>query len=49
MREALLGHPNLQRRRRIASSTRNAAPLYARYGFTTAVPASAYMELRRSP
>jgi GNAT superfamily N-acetyltransferase len=46
MIESLLTHPDLQGLRRIALWSRDAAALYARYGFSTDMPASTYMELR---
>lgn len=46
MIEAIIGHPDLQSLRRIALLTRDAQALYARYGFTTDMPVSTYMELR---
>lgn len=46
MVEALLAHPDLQGLRRIALLTRDAPWLYAKFGFTTKMPASTYMELR---
>ena len=46
MLEAILAHPDLQGLRRIALWSRDAAPFYARYGFSTDMPASTYMELR---
>jgi GNAT superfamily N-acetyltransferase len=46
MVEAVLAHPDLQGLRRFALWTRDAAGLYARYGFSTNMPASTYMELR---
>ena len=44
---ALLRHPDLQGLRRIALLTRDARPLYEKFGFTTDPPRSTYMELRR--
>jgi ribosomal protein S18 acetylase RimI-like enzyme len=44
--EAIVGHPDLQGLRRIALLTRDAQALYARFGFTTDMPVSTYMELR---
>jgi N-acetylglutamate synthase-like GNAT family acetyltransferase len=49
MMEALLAHPDLQGLRRIALFTRDAPWLYAKFGFTTKMPASTYMELRPGP
>jgi len=46
MVEAILGHPDLQGLRRIALFTRDARGLYERYGFSTDLSASTYMELR---
>jgi GNAT superfamily N-acetyltransferase len=46
MVEALLAHPDLQGLRRIALWSRDAPGFYARYGFSTDMPASTYMELR---
>jgi GNAT superfamily N-acetyltransferase len=46
MVEAILAHPDLQGVRRFALWTRDAPLLYARYGFTTDLPGSTYMELR---
>jgi GNAT superfamily N-acetyltransferase len=46
MIESLLAHPDLQGLRRIALWSRDAAGLYAKFGFTTDMPASTYMELR---
>jgi GNAT superfamily N-acetyltransferase len=43
---ALLAHPDLQGLRRIALWTRDARALYERFGFSTDMPASTYMELR---
>ena len=43
---AVLAHPDLQGLRRIALWSRDAAPFYARHGFSTDLPASTYMELR---
>jgi GNAT superfamily N-acetyltransferase len=44
--EAILAHPDLQGLRRIALWTRDAPWLYEKFGFTTDMPASTYMELR---
>jgi GNAT superfamily N-acetyltransferase len=46
MMEAILAHPDLQGLRRIALWTRDAPWLYEKFGFTTDMPASTYMELR---
>jgi ribosomal protein S18 acetylase RimI-like enzyme len=46
---SLLAHPDLQGLRRIALFTRDAPWLYAKFGFTTQMPASTYMELRPGP
>jgi GNAT superfamily N-acetyltransferase len=46
MIEAILAHPDLQGLRRIALFTRDARRLYEKYGFSTDMPASVYMELR---
>ncbi len=46
---AILAHPDLQGLRRIALWTRNARALYERFGFSTELPASTYMELRIRP
>jgi len=46
MVEAIVGHPNLQDLRRIALLTRDAQALYAKFGFTTDMPVSTYMERR---
>jgi GNAT superfamily N-acetyltransferase len=43
---ALVGHPDLQGLRRIALWTRDARGLYEKFGFSTDMPASTYMELR---
>jgi N-acetylglutamate synthase-like GNAT family acetyltransferase len=44
--EAIVAHPDLQGLRRIALWTRDAPWLYEKFGFTTDMPASTYMELR---
>lgn len=44
---ALVAHPDLQGLRRIALWTRDARTLYEKFGFSTDMPASTYMELRR--
>lgn len=46
MVEAILAHPDLQGLRRVALFTRDARPLYERYGFSADPPRSVYMELR---
>ncbi len=46
MIEALVTHPDLQGLRRIALWTRDARTLYEKFGFSTDMPASTYMELR---
>jgi ribosomal protein S18 acetylase RimI-like enzyme len=46
MMQAILAHPDLQGLRRIALWTRDARALYEKFGFTTDMPASTYMELR---
>jgi len=47
MIEAILGHPDLQRLRRIALFTRDAQELYERYGFEVgSTSTSTYMERR---
>lgn len=46
MMEAIMRHPDLQGLRRIALWTRNARALYEKFGFSTDMPASTYMELR---
>jgi GNAT superfamily N-acetyltransferase len=47
MIEAILGHPDLQRLRRIALFTRDARELYERFGFAEGTTsASIYMEYR---
>jgi N-acetylglutamate synthase-like GNAT family acetyltransferase len=45
----ILAHPDLQGLRRIALWTRSARALYEQFGFSTAMPASTYMELRPGP
>ena len=47
--ETLETHPDLQGLRRIALWTRDARTLYEQYGFSTDMPASTYMELRKKP
>ncbi len=49
MMEAIMGHPDLQGLRRIALWTRDARALYEKFGFSTEMPASTYMELRIRP
>jgi ribosomal protein S18 acetylase RimI-like enzyme len=49
MLEAFLGHPDLQGLRRITLFTRDARALYEKYGFTTEMPKSIYMEMRPGP
>lgn len=49
MIDSLLAHPDLQGLRRIALFTRDAPWLYAKFGFTTQMPTSIYMELRPGP
>ena len=46
MVEAIVAHPDFQGLRRIALFTRDARPLYEKFGFSTDMPASTYMELR---
>lgn len=46
MMEAIVAHPDLQGLRRIALWTRDARTLYEKFGFSTDMPASTYMELR---
>ena len=46
MIEAILAHPDLQGLRRMTLLTRDAQELYKKFGFTTDMPASTYMELR---
>ena len=46
MIEAILGHPDLQGLRRFALLTRDAGELYEKFGFSTDMPTSKYMELR---
>jgi len=43
--ESILLHPQLQGLRRFALITRDAAPLYARHGFSAPVSPSGYMEI----
>jgi GNAT superfamily N-acetyltransferase len=49
MIEAIMAHPDLQGLRRIALWTRDARALYEKFGFSTEMPASTYMELRTRP
>jgi ribosomal protein S18 acetylase RimI-like enzyme len=49
MMEIMLAHPDLQGFRRIALWTRSAKGLYERFGFSTEMPASTYMEIRPGP
>jgi GNAT superfamily N-acetyltransferase len=44
--ETILAHPDLQGLRRFSLLTRDAKRLYERYGFSTDLPGSHYMELR---
>jgi ribosomal protein S18 acetylase RimI-like enzyme len=46
MVEAILAHPDLQGLRRVTLLTRDAQALYKKFGFTTDMPTSTYMELR---
>jgi ribosomal protein S18 acetylase RimI-like enzyme len=46
MIEAVLAHPDLQGLRRVTLLTRDAQALYKKFGFTTDMPTSIYMELR---
>lgn len=46
MVEAILAHPDLQGLRRFSLLTRDAQSLYKKFGFTTDMPTSTYMELR---
>ncbi len=48
MVETILTHPDLQGLRRFALWSRDAAALYAKFGFTTEMLKSTYMELRPS-
>ncbi len=48
MVEEILAHPDLQGLRRIALLTRDAQALYERFGFSTRMATSTYME-RRHP
>lgn len=49
MVEVITAHPDLQGLRRMALWTRSAKGLYERYGFSTEMPASTYMEIRPGP
>lgn len=49
MIEEILAHPDLQGLRRVALLTRDAQPLYERFGFSTRVATSTYMERRMAP
>jgi len=49
MIEAFLAHPDLQGLRRVALFTRDAESLYEKFGFSTDMPASTYMEMRPGP
>ena len=49
MVEAIVSHPDLQGLRRIALLTRDARALYEKFGFTTEMPRSTYMERRAAP
>jgi ribosomal protein S18 acetylase RimI-like enzyme len=49
MIEEILAHPDLQGLRRIALLTRDAQALYERFGFSTRVATSTYMERRLPP
>lgn len=46
MIEAVLAHPDLQGLRRVTLLTRDAQALYEKFGFSTEMPTSTYMELR---
>jgi GNAT superfamily N-acetyltransferase len=46
MIDAIVGHPDLRDVRRVALLTRDARALYEKFGFTTDMPTSTYMELR---
>lgn len=46
MIEAILAHPELQGLRRVTLLTRDAHELYKKFGFSTDMPTSTYMELR---
>jgi ribosomal protein S18 acetylase RimI-like enzyme len=49
MIEEILGHPDLQGLRRVALLTRDAQALYERFGFSTRMATSTYMERRPAP
>jgi GNAT superfamily N-acetyltransferase len=49
MIESLINHPDLQGFRRHALWTRNASGLYEKFGFSTDMPKSTYMEIRPGP
>jgi ribosomal protein S18 acetylase RimI-like enzyme len=49
MIEEILAHPDLQGLRRISLLTRDAQALYERYGFSTRMATSTYMERRLPP
>jgi ribosomal protein S18 acetylase RimI-like enzyme len=49
MIEEILAHPDLQGLRRIALLTRDAQTLYERFGFSTRMATSTYMERRPAP
>jgi ribosomal protein S18 acetylase RimI-like enzyme len=49
MIEEILAHPDLQGLRRIALLTRDAKALYERFGFSTRMATSTYMERRLPP
>ena len=49
MVETFLTHPDLQGLRRITLLTRDAQRLYEKFGFSTKMPASTYMEIRPGP
>ena len=46
MIQAILTHPDLQHLRRVTLLTRDAHALYEKFGFSTDMPISTYMELR---
>lgn len=49
MIEILLAHPDLQGLRRVTLLTRDAQRLYEKFGFSTKMPTSTYMEMRPGP
>jgi ribosomal protein S18 acetylase RimI-like enzyme len=49
MIQAFLAHPDLQGLRRVTLFTRDAQRLYEKFGFSTKMPASTYMEMRPGP